>query len=281
MRYQAALADGTDLMFLGVEAASEHTAPGTVTWSLGRDRWRELAALPDGTLESSVAQVAWTWFDECSGNPVGDFRVAACTALSQAPQPEGDFRVTANAYQDFHRAYAGGDTVSLVPYDPAWPAEYERFAGWLRDALGPSVVRRVEHIGSTAIPGMPAKPIIDVLVETPGAGEEARRVAIARLNSPEWEYWRYDDHEMFVKRDGFMGRRTHHVHMGPAGTQLWERVAFRDHLRSNPAAAAAYAALKVRLASERESDREGYTQAKGAFVREVTRQALAERTTGS
>ncbi len=235
-------------------------------------RWRQSTVTQGERLTQCDTQISWVWRDDRSGHTCGDFRIASPSPADTCPT--GPVSITANAYRDFHREYAGGDSVALVPYDPAWPDEFERFTAWLSANLGPAVIGRTEHIGSTAIPGMPAKPVIDVMAQVPD-WEQARPAIIPRLNLPEWEYWWYDDHMMFIKRDGFMGRRTHHIHMAPSGSKLWERVAFRDYLRAHPGVASAYAALKTRLADAHEGDREEYTQAKGAFVRETTKRAMA------
>jgi len=102
----------------------------------------------------------------------------------------------------------------------------------------------------------------------------ARQRLLPLWDDEAWEYWRYGDHMMFVKRQSLTGRRTHHLHLAPAGHRLWEGIAFRDYLRARPEEAARYAALKRELAGRYREDREGYTEAKAAFVREITAQAL-------
>jgi len=134
------------------------------------------------------------------------------------------------------------------------------------------VVLDVHHIGSTAIPGMPAKPIIDVLVEINSFAEAKPRVLPA-LNQEQWEYWFYKGKLTFIKRNGFNGRRTHHVHMMPRGKRLAAHLAFRDYMRSHAEDALRYAALKRELADKHKADREVYTDAKAAFVDGVVRKA--------
>lgn len=119
---------------------------------------------------------------------------------------------------------------------------------------------------------MIAKPIIDVLVEVPSF-PEAKQVALPLLNNELWEYWWYGNHMTFVKRDGLMGLRTHHVHMMTEGRELRARLAFRDYLRSHAEEASRYAALKRRLADEHRENRENYTGAKAAFVDEIVAKA--------
>lgn len=180
--------------------------------------------------------------------------------------------MTANAYVAPEKG-AGDDPVQLVDYDPTWPEKFDAFAGWLRELLGSDVALDIEHIGSTAMPGMIAKPIIDILVEVPSF-QEAKRRALPPLNNENWEYWWHRGHMTFVKRDGFMGRRTHHVHMMPKGDESQKRLAFRDRLRSHPAEAARYAALKRRLAESHQKEREQYTDAKASFVSEILAEAM-------
>ncbi|HET6487804.1 MAG TPA: GrpB family protein, partial [Spirochaetia bacterium] len=139
---------------------------------------------------------------------------------------------------------------------------------WLVSILGPETALRVEHYGSTALEGIPAKPIIDILVEIPEL-DLAMPSIVPRLNDPFWEYWWYKDHLTFIRRDRLGGTRTHHLHMAPRGHAVWQGVAFRDYLRSHPRDAARYADLKRRLAGDFRDDRERYTDRKEAFVREI------------
>jgi len=142
----------------------------------------------------------------------------------------------------------------------------------LQKLLGPEIALRIEHYGSTAIPGLPAKPIIDILVEIP-SWEAARKRAIPAFNSPEIEYW-CSDHLRFYVRDKLTGLRTHHLHLAPAGHGIWEGLAFRDYLRAHPREAQSYVELKYQLAELHRTDRGAYTDAKEAFVREITERAL-------
>jgi GrpB-like predicted nucleotidyltransferase (UPF0157 family) len=164
------------------------------------------------------------------------------------------------------------DDVELVPYDPRWPEMFRMEADRLGRLLGGAVVRRVEHMGSTAVPGLSAKPVIDMLVEIPSF-ELAERMVLPKLRDDGWEYlWRDDrppGHMMFIRR-GVGDVRTHHVHMAPAGHPMWERLWFRDYLRSHADEARRYEQLKHRLAAEHAGDREAYTEGKGEYVKRVT-----------
>lgn len=114
------------------------------------------------------------------------------------------------------------DDIRLVPYDPRWPEMFRVEAGRRRQLLGTAVVIRVEHFGSTAVPGLSAKPIIDMLIEIPSLGV-ALRTIMPKLREERWEYlWRDDrppGHMMFIRRDS-AGVRTHHLHMATAGQRF-------------------------------------------------------------
>jgi GrpB-like predicted nucleotidyltransferase (UPF0157 family) len=164
------------------------------------------------------------------------------------------------------------DDVELVAYDPRWAEIFRAEAERLRKLLGGEMVLRVEHVGSTGVGGMMAKPVIDMLVEIPSF-EAAMGLVLPKLMEEGCEYFWRDDrppgHMMFIRRNA-SGVRTHHIHMAPAGHSLWERVEFRDYLRSHPAEAREYEQLKMRLAAEHPGDREAYTNGKGEYVKRIT-----------
>jgi DNA-3-methyladenine glycosylase I len=164
-----------------------------------------------------------------------------------------------------------GDGLDLVGYDPGWPGRFARYRDALAAALGP-VVLRIDHIGSTAVPGLTAKNVIDVqVVVADDADIPSYRPAVEstglslRYREPGWSMFR-----------PALPPRTHHVHVTSAGSAR-ERVQllFVDYLRAHDARRDAYAALKADLAERYHDDRLGYTAAKTAFVTETLR--LAER----
>jgi GrpB-like predicted nucleotidyltransferase (UPF0157 family) len=169
--------------------------------------------------------------------------------------------------------------VAVVPYDPDWPAMFERERDHLLACLPNDLVKRVEHIGSTAVPGLAAKPIVDVLVEVSDLEETKTRIA-PLLEAQGYDYfWRPssgDDtppfYAWFIKRDG-SGVRTHHIHMVEAHFEHWDRLLFRDYLIQHPEVAREYAELKIRLSERHDRDRVAYTQAKSDFVAAVTAKA--------
>ena len=156
-------------------------------------------------------------------------------------------------------------TVRIAPYDPAWPAAFVQEQGLLREILAPWLAGEIEHIGSTSVPGLAAKPIIDVMAPVVSLGHA--RAAIAAVTSAGYAYFPYKRDLMHWFCKPSPQRRTHHLHLVPRGSALWlERLAFRDALRKDSNLAAAYAALKARLAVQFEDDREAYTEAKSPFI---------------
>lgn len=173
--------------------------------------------------------------------------------------------------------HAPDDAVELAEYDAEWPAEFERLRERVRGLLGDELAIRIEHYGSTAVPGLAAKPVIDVLVEVPTI-ERAFDRALEVFGGAECECWRFEDDALVILRERPLGKRVAHIHLAPAGHEIWRGLRFRDWLRAHPEDARRYEALKRRLAEQLGSDREAYTRAKGEFVREVLE--LAARTRG-
>lgn len=168
--------------------------------------------------------------------------------------------------------------IIVSAYDPAWPARYTAEAALITEAHGPGTVVRLSHIGSTAVPGLLAKPTIDILLEVADDVDEERLVrsfaAIGYVHDLQPE--RPAPHLMFMKGytpDGFSGQ-AFHVHVRFRGD--WDEFYFRDYLADHPAEAERYAALKRRLQERHEFDREAYTEVKTAFVRAVTMRARAD-----
>ena len=171
------------------------------------------------------------------------------------------------------------EEVSIVPYDPAWPRMFEEEKKHLLDCLPQDLIRRIEHFGSTAIPGLAAKPIVDVLVEVDSLEETKTRIAPV-LEAKGYDYfWRATHGEdgppfyaWFIKRNS-EGVRTHHIHMVKSDFEHWDRLLFRDYLIANPAAAKEYETLKYALARDYPNDRVAYTNGKSEFVVRVTKVA--------
>jgi GrpB-like predicted nucleotidyltransferase (UPF0157 family) len=158
--------------------------------------------------------------------------------------------------------------VHVVAYDSAWPARFEVEREALTRLLGAWLVSPIEHIGSTAVPGLAAKPVIDMMA--PVRDLESARPALGALAALEYLYFPYKPDLMHWLCKPSPAFRTHHLHLVPFRSSLWcARLAFRDALRAEPELAAEYAALKQRLAERYRFDREAYTDAKLPFVQRV------------
>ena len=158
--------------------------------------------------------------------------------------------------------------IEVVDYNPAWPALFDAERRLLQEALAPWLAGPVEHIGSTAVPGLPAKPIIDIMAPVRSLVESAD--AIAAASALNYLYYPYKPEQLHWFCKPNPAHRTHHLHLVPLGSTLWhQRLAFRDALRGSAALTARYAALKRQLAVQYRHDREGYTEAKGPFIAQV------------
>ena len=167
------------------------------------------------------------------------------------------------------------EEISIGPYDPGWPQLFEREAAFLQRILPKSIVVKIEHFGSTAVPGLEAKPIIDMLVEVSSLVDTQEHI-VPILEAVGYDYfWRTDvspPYAWFIKRDS-QGKRTHHIHMVEGDSKLWERLFFRDYLREFSDEAKHYAELKQALAAKFSHDRIAYTEAKTEYVGAITERA--------
>ena len=166
--------------------------------------------------------------------------------------------------------------VEVLPYDEGWPAMFASEKELLARLLSPWLAGEIEHVGSTAIPGMPAKPVIDIMASV--ASLDASRPAIEAVASAGYLYASYKPDLMHWFCKPSPQHRTHHLHLIPMESSLWhERLAFRDALREDSVLAQEYADLKLRLAERFRFDREAYTDAKGPFVARVLAKKLYDR----
>lgn len=171
------------------------------------------------------------------------------------------------------------EDLALVPYDPQWPVLFLQEKEHLISCLPGDLIGRIEHFGSTAVPGLAAKPMIDILVEVTDLQETRRRI-VPILESQGYEYlWRPTwagnippFYAWFIKRDSH-GNRTHHIHMVESHFEHWDRLLFRDYLIEHPDIAEEYRRLKIGLAAAYPHDRVAYTQGKTEFVVRVTEEA--------
>jgi Uncharacterized conserved protein len=164
------------------------------------------------------------------------------------------------------------DIVELASADPTWPDRFARESAAIRAALGSASEGLViEHVGSTAVQGLAAKPVIDILI-VPPHGTWPLGALLSAMPKLGYLFWADDpepQHMFFVKGLPPLGEgRTHHVHVYPRERAIPVLV-FRDYLRSHSEAAGAYEALKKELAGKYPTDREAYTRGKDAFVARV------------
>jgi GrpB-like predicted nucleotidyltransferase (UPF0157 family) len=172
------------------------------------------------------------------------------------------------------------ERIQIAPYDAEWPARFERERDLLRRAIGTWVVGDIHHVGSTAVAGLDAKPIIDILVGVEDL--TTSRTCFESLAEIEYLYAPYLPNEMhwFCKPDP--SRRTHHLHLVPHDSPRYrDELSFRDRLRSQPEKARDYAELKHLLAARFEHDREGYTDAKADFIEGTLREAGTRADSGA
>ncbi len=161
-------------------------------------------------------------------------------------------------------------TVVVVDYDPAWPALFERIRARVWPAVADLAVA-IEHVGSTSVPGLAAKPRIDMDIVVPAREDVPKAIArlaplgyvhIGDLGIPDREAFRASGelppHNLYACHEGALPLRNHR--------------ALRDHLRAHPADARRYAALKKDLAARFPDDIDGYIEGKSAFIREILRQ---------
>ena len=162
--------------------------------------------------------------------------------------------------------------IEVVPYDDRWPAAFERERVLLEQALAPWLAGLPEHIGSTAVPGLAAKPVIDIMA--PVQSLAISRPAIDAARALGYVHYPYKPDVMHWFCKPSAEHRTHHLHLVPLDSALWrERLAFRDALRADAELRAAYQALKLDLAQRHRLDREAYTDAKAPFIEQVLRAA--------
>ena len=177
--------------------------------------------------------------------------------------------------EDEHRGFGRTYPIVIAAYDPGWPAKYEAEAMRIREALGPTALR-IDHIGSTSVPGLGAKPVIDIQVSVAEIGsKQLYRDAIEGLGYEYRPDHADEDHEYFQREEG--GVRAYQIHVVRAGSD-WERrhLLFRDYLRAHPDEAARYETVKRACARRHPMDILAYIDAKGEWIVPVERRLLEE-----
>jgi GrpB-like predicted nucleotidyltransferase (UPF0157 family) len=169
----------------------------------------------------------------------------------------------------------GVQPVEVVDYDHSWPAQYAEERDRIAAAIGDTALA-IEHVGGTAVPGLPAKPVIDLMVGV----EDIERAgpAVAGLINLGYEYVPEFESELPDRRYFRRGApESHHVHMVSASSDFFqEHLLFRDWLREHPQAAEEYGKLKRGLASRHRLDRDAYRAGKLPFIDTVVAAARRE-----
>ena len=159
-------------------------------------------------------------------------------------------------------------TIELEKYNSQWPKLFEQERARLFQVAGEWLCGAIEHVGSTSVPELTAKPVIDIMFGVKSL--EVSRPAIDALSKIDYCYYPYKTDVMHWFCKPKPEYRTHHLHLIPYQSELWcERLRFRDILRSNKKIAQKYTDLKVNLAKDNSLDREAYTQKKWPFIQAV------------
>jgi len=162
--------------------------------------------------------------------------------------------------------------IHMVPHDPKWQRDFQQEAQQITDALGANAIT-VHHIGSTAIPTIYAKPVIDLLLVVQDlAALDTRQSLLEAMG-----YEELGEHGIperrFFRRDNALGDRTHQIHAFKAGSpQIDRHFAFREYMIAHPDTAQEYSSLKRDLAAKHPNDIEAYMDGKDAFIQGIDRQ---------
>lgn len=166
-----------------------------------------------------------------------------------------------------------GRHVEIAEYSPGWPRVFERESAAILEACCPWVAA-VHHVGSTSVPGLAAKPVLDMLPVAAGLAEALE--AVPRMEALGYRYRGENGIAgRFYFEKSVDGRTVAHIHLFPAGhPAIYTHLAFRDYLRAHPDAARDYERLKRELAAKHRNDREAYTDAKTAFIQGIIAVAM-------
>jgi putative glutamine amidotransferase len=217
----------------------------------------------DADLDRWMIGVQWHPEDAANGDPAQQALFDGIALLARVRGSKAE-----------HHGVGRSPAYAIVEPDPAWPERFEEEAPRLRVALGAQVVR-IEHIGSTSVPGLAAKPVIDISIGLVSVEPRGAYVpALVDLGYRTVLDPTDPDHE-FASRD-LDGERRFNVHLCRAGSPFERRhLAFRDWLRTHPRDAVAYGDLKRELAAEHPNDVHTYTEGKTGFIRAIEAKALA------
>jgi GrpB-like predicted nucleotidyltransferase (UPF0157 family) len=164
--------------------------------------------------------------------------------------------------------------IVVVDYDADWPARFDAQAAVLDPLLATWLIEPVHHVGSTSVPGLSAKPVIDIL--GPVASLSGSEECIEVLRGAGWFYTPYLSDTMHWFCYPSPWQREFHLHLVVHGSTWYrQELAFRDYLRAHPQAAQEYEQLKLGLAKRHPNDREAYTEGKAEMVLRISADAIA------
>lgn len=189
--------------------------------------------------------------------------------------------ITAEEYIADSPAVLKKDHVNLVPYNAEWPVMAQTEIEKIKSVFPVDAIVDIQHVGSTAIVGLSAKPILDIQIAVPSL-ESMKLLAVPILQKLGYEYWANnpDPKRMFFVKGmpPYGEKRTHHIHIFEQDSDYWcNKLIFREHLRSHPDVAKEYEQLKTKLAQEHLYDREKYTDEKLDFINRVLQLAKNSR----
>ena len=166
------------------------------------------------------------------------------------------------------------EPVILLPHDPNWTKKFEKEKKLIEGIIGKYITGGINHVGSTAIPGLSAKPIVDIMVGIDSL--EKASPAVKLLEKINYSYFPYKRRYMYwFRKPALPNKREFHLNLIPTvNPEFKAKIAFRDYLLSHPEEVKRYEDLKVDLAKKFENDREAYTEAKTEFVKEIVTKAL-------
>ena len=163
--------------------------------------------------------------------------------------------------------------IKIVKYDNSWINYFNNEKQTILNILGEKNIIRIVHFGSTAIPNMSSKPIIDILIEIPSKKNLRKEITKLLISNGYNHMKNHSTHLMFVKgynKTGYDDIR-YHLHIGTIKEeQLWDRINFKDFLIDNPLVAKEYEKLKLKLSKKYKFDREAYTDGKSDFINNIT-----------
>jgi GrpB-like predicted nucleotidyltransferase (UPF0157 family) len=162
--------------------------------------------------------------------------------------------------------------IEIAEYNPLWPEMFQAEKIFLEKVAGKWLCGEIAHVGSTSIPGLSAKPIIDIMFGVKSLADSEEAIEVLQQNGYCYAPYKAEVMHWFCKPSESF--RTHHLHLVPFNSALWhERINFRNLLRSSPELASEYADLKRNLSRQYSNDRETYTNLKWPFIQKVLEQS--------